>query len=51
VGANLARLVLTTVFSELARKAKNLTPMSEPDVEANIFARAVKSFTLGVTAR
>lgn len=51
VGANLARLVLTTVFSELARKAKDLTPMSEPDVEANIFARAVKSFTLGVTAR
>ena len=51
VGANLARLVLTTVFSELAWKAKDLTPISEPDVEANIFARAVKSFTLGVTAR
>ena len=51
VGANLARLVLTTVFSELAQKAKNLTPISEPDVEANIFARAVKSFTLGVTPR
>jgi hypothetical protein len=25
--------------------------VTEPDVEANIFARAVKSFTLSVTAR
>jgi hypothetical protein len=25
--------------------------VSEPDVEANIFARAVKSFTLSVTPR
>lgn len=51
VGANLARLVLTTVFSELSRKATRLTPVVEPNVEANIFARAVKSFTLGVTPR
>lgn len=51
VGANLARLVLTTVFAEMAQKAKDLTPVTEPDVEANIFARAVRSFTLGVTAR
>ena len=51
VGANLARLVLTTVFSEMSRRVTNLTPISEPDVEANIFARAVKSFTLGVTPR
>jgi cytochrome P450 family 142 subfamily A polypeptide 1 len=51
VGANMARLVLTTVFSELSRRVTNLTPITEPDVEANIFARAVKSFTLGVTPR
>jgi len=51
VGANLARLVLTTVFSELSQRVTNLTPITEPDVEANIFARAVKSFRLGVTPR
>ena len=51
IGANLARLVLTTVFAELARRAKDLRPVTEPDVEANIFARAVRSFTLGVTPR
>ncbi|CAB4614869.1 unannotated protein [freshwater metagenome] len=51
VGANLARLVLTTVFRELSQKAKNLEVVSAPDVEANIFARAVKSFTLRVAPR
>ncbi len=51
IGANLARLVLTTVFREFSQKATHLEVVSEPDVEANIFARAVKSFTLRVTAR
>ena len=51
VGANLARLVLTTVFRELSQKAKNLEAVSAPDVEANIFARAVKSFTVRVAPR
>lgn len=51
IGANLARLVLTTVFTELSRRVTKLTPITEPDVEANIFARAVKSFTLGVSPR
>lgn len=51
VGANMARLVLTTVFRELSARATKLTPITEPDVEANIFARAVRSFTLGVTPR
>jgi cytochrome P450 len=51
VGANLARLVLTTVFTELSKRAKDLRPVTEPDVEANIFARAVRSFTLGVSPR
>lgn len=51
VGANLARLVLTTVFRELSKKAKNLEVVSAPDVEANIFARAVKSFTVRVSPR
>lgn len=51
VGANLARLVLTTVFRELSQRATNLEAVTEPDVEANIFARAVKSFTLKVSPR
>ena len=51
IGANLARLVLTTVFRELSARATGLSVVSEPDVEANIFARAVKSFQIRVTPR
>jgi cytochrome P450 family 142 subfamily A polypeptide 1 len=51
IGANLARLVLTTVFRELSVRATGLSVVSEPEVEANIFARAVKSFQIRVTPR
>ena len=51
VGANLARLVLRTVFTELSARVTGLEPVTEPDVEANIFARAVRSFTLRVHPR
>ena len=51
IGANLARLVLTTVFRELSGRATDLCVVSEPDVEVNIFARAVKSFQIRVTPR
>lgn len=51
IGANLARLVLETVFSEMSARISHLEPISEPDVEANIFARAVKSFHLRVAPR
>ena len=51
VGANMARLVLTTVFRELSARATSLEVVTEPDVEANIFARAVRSFTLRVAPR
>jgi len=51
VGANLARLVLTAMFRELSAQATELTVVREPDVEANIFARAVRSFQLRVTPR
>jgi cytochrome P450 family 142 subfamily A polypeptide 1 len=51
IGANLARLVLQSVFRALSAQATGLTVVSEPDVEANIFARAVRSFTLQVTPR
>jgi cytochrome P450 family 142 subfamily A polypeptide 1 len=51
IGANLARLVLTTMFRELSAQATALSVVSEPDVEANIFARAVRSFQIRVTPR
>jgi cytochrome P450 family 142 subfamily A polypeptide 1 len=51
VGANLARLVLVSVFRQLSAQATALEVVSEPDVEANIFARAVRSFTLKVAPR
>ena len=51
IGANLARRVLTTMFRELSAQATGLSVISEPDVEANIFARAVRSFQIRVTPR
>lgn len=51
VGANLARLVLTTMFRELSAQATDLSVVTEPDVEANIFARAVRSFHIRVSPR
>lgn len=51
IGANLARVVLRSVFAEMSQRVSVMTPVSEPDVEANIFARAVRSFILSVTAR
>jgi cytochrome P450 family 142 subfamily A polypeptide 1 len=51
IGANLARVVLRSVFAEMSARVGAMDPVSEPDVEANIFARAVKSFTLSVTPR
>jgi cytochrome P450 family 142 subfamily A polypeptide 1 len=51
IGANLARLVLTTMFRELSAQATDLSVVFEPDVEANIFARAVRSFQIRVTPR
>ena len=51
VGANLARLVLETVFAEMSQRIATIVPVTEPDVEPNIFARAVKSFVLRVEPR
>jgi cytochrome P450 family 142 subfamily A polypeptide 1 len=51
IGANLARLVLTAMFRELSARATELAVVTEPDVEANIFARAVRSFKIRVTPR
>jgi cholest-4-en-3-one 26-monooxygenase len=51
IGAPLARLSLRVLFTELAARCRNLSVVSEPDVEANIFARAVRRFDLSATVR
>ena len=48
IGAPLARLTLRVLFEELTRRFTNLQVISEPDIELNLFARAVKSFHLRV---
>lgn len=51
LGANLARQTLRILFEELPRRVNALRVVSEPDVEPNLFARAVRSFTLGYERR
>ena len=51
LGANLARQTLRILFEELPRRVTALRVVSEPDVEPNLFARAVRSFTLGYERR
>ncbi len=51
IGAPLARLTMRVLFEEMTRRVGSLEVLSEPEVEANIFARAVKKFDLAVTAR
>jgi cholest-4-en-3-one 26-monooxygenase len=51
VGTHVARTTLAAVFGQLSRRITDLRVISEPDVEPNIFARAVRSFHLGFTAR
>jgi cholest-4-en-3-one 26-monooxygenase len=51
VGANLARATLHTVFTTLSRQITDLQVITPPDVEANIFARAVRRFELGFRRR
>ena len=51
VGNNLARATLQSVLTHLPARVRDLTPLTEPDVEPNIFARAVRSFRLGFTRR
>ena len=43
--------MLQSVFRQMSATMTDLVPVTEPDVEANIFARAVRSFTLQVTPR
>ncbi len=46
LGANLARLELRLLFEELTQRITNLSVVAEPDIEPNIFARAVRTFEL-----
>ncbi|MCB1002076.1 MAG: cytochrome P450 [Ilumatobacteraceae bacterium] len=50
-GTNVARAVLVEAFTQLSRRITDLRAVTEPDVEANIFARAVRSFHLGYRLR
>jgi cytochrome P450 family 142 subfamily A polypeptide 1 len=51
LGNNLARTTLQSVFTQLSARITQLRPITEPDIEPNIFARAVRSFELGFAAR
>lgn len=51
LGNNLARATLQSVFTQLSARITQLGAITEPDVESNIFARAVRSFRLGFVAR
>jgi cholest-4-en-3-one 26-monooxygenase len=51
LGANLARLEMRLLLEDLTARITNLRPVTEPDVEPNVFARAVRSFELGFDLR
>jgi cytochrome P450 family 142 subfamily A polypeptide 1 len=51
IGANLARHELELLFGKLTGAWTNLRPITEPDVELNHFARAVRSFELAFDPR
>lgn len=51
IGTHVARGTLAAAFGQLSRRITNLRVLSEPDVEANLFARAVVSFELGFDQR
>jgi cytochrome P450 family 142 subfamily A polypeptide 1 len=51
LGANLARLELRVLFEVLSRRWTSLSPVTEPDIEPNVFAGAVRRFDLAFTPR
>jgi cytochrome P450 family 142 subfamily A polypeptide 1 len=51
LGAPLARHAVGLLLAALTRRFTNLRVLSEPDVEPNMFARAVRSFRLGFDRR
>jgi cytochrome P450 family 142 subfamily A polypeptide 1 len=51
IGTHVARASLAAVFGQLAQRVTDLRAVTEPDVESNIFARAVRRFDLGFRTR
>ena len=51
IGTHQARSTLAELFGQLSRRVTNLRVVTEPEVEANIFARAVKRFDLAFDPR
>ena len=51
VGTHVARNTLHSVFGQLSQRITNLRAVSAPDVEPNIFARAVRRFDLAFDQR
>ena len=51
VGANLARTELRVLLEEMTSRMTDLRVVTPPDIEANIFAGAVRSFELSFTRR
>ncbi len=51
IGTHVARSTLAATFGQLSSRITGLRPITEPDVESNIFARAVVSFRLGFVRR
>jgi cholest-4-en-3-one 26-monooxygenase len=51
IGAHVARRTLAEVFAQLSRRITRLRVVAEPEVEPNIFARAVRSFRLAFDVR
>ncbi len=51
VGAPLARLTMRVLLEEMTKRVARMEVVTEPKVEANIFARAVKRFEVNVVAR
>ena len=51
LGINLARTELRILFRELTRRITNLRVVTEPDIEPNVFAGAVRSFRIAFDPR
>lgn len=51
LGASLARYELNLVFRHLAASITDLVVLEPPDIEANVFVGAVRSFRLGFARR
>ena len=49
VGTSVARSTLSAVFGQLSQRVTDLRVVSEPDIEPNIFAPAVRRFDLAFT--